>query len=141
MTFLVFVAIMSTLLKEIKMKKMLLALFSVLFIGLYVSSASAEHNGVPTVGQVRTEVVWFCDNINDARTYVTAREKVESYDDWILVLRALVSLGNCRMDEIEYRIDEIVETISGLYVEKGRTFGEPVTHYIIDSGGLFFVTY
>lgn len=122
------------------MKKMLLALFSVLFIGLYTSAASAEHNGVPTVGQVRTEMVWFCDNIDDARTFVTAREEVESYDDWIVVLRTFVNRGRCKMDEMEYRIDEIVETISGLYIEN-HAFGEPILHYIIKSNDHFVVTY
>lgn len=122
------------------MKKMLLALFSVLLIGLYTSTAIAEHNGVPIVGQVRTEIVWFCDNIADARTYVIAREEVGSYFEWIAVLRVITNQGNCKMDKIEYRIDEIVETISGLYVEN-RTFGEPITHYIIKSNDHFVVTY
>ena len=122
------------------MKKMLLALFSVLFIGLYVSSASAEHNGVPTAGQARTEVVWFCDNIDDARTFITARTEVESYDEWIALLRGLVGQNRCRMGQVEYEIEEVVETVSGLYVEN-RTFGEPIPHYIVKSDNHFVVTY
>lgn len=122
------------------MKKMLLALFSVLFIGLYTSAASADHNGVPTVGQEREEIVWVCDNINDARTFVTARDEVESYFEWIDTLRGLVYQGRCKMGRTYYIIDEVVEEILGLQVEN-RTFGDPITHYVIRSGNHFVVTY
>ncbi|KKN39126.1 hypothetical protein LCGC14_0746460 [marine sediment metagenome] len=122
------------------MKKMLLALFSVLFIGLYVSSASAEHNGIPEVGQAREEIVWHCDNINDARTFVTARDEVESYSEWIDVLRELANQRRCNMGRIYYVVDEVVEEILGLQIEN-RTFGEPIPHYIVKSDNHFVVTY
>lgn len=126
------------------MKKILSVLFSVLLIGLYTSTASASHYGIPVVGQERVEVTWVCNNIDDARIYVTAREargQVESYDRWILVLRALVSLGNCNMYfPATYVVDEVVETISGLEVVD-RAFGEPIPYYIIREGAHFIVTY
>ncbi len=123
------------------MKKMLLALFSVLFIGLYVSSASAEHYGIPTAGQERTEIVWVCTNIDDARVYVTERAEAESYLHWIFILREIVEQGSCSMDEAKYVVDEVVETVVGLQVIN-REFGEPITHYIIKiKDGHFIVTY
>lgn len=122
------------------MKKILSVLFSVLLIGLYTSTAFASHYGIPIVGQERTEVAWVCNNIDDARTYVTVREQVESYYDWIDVLRMLVALGNCNMDTTTYVVDEVVETISGLKVAN-RAFGEPIPHYIIREGAHFIATY
>lgn len=122
------------------MKKILSILFSVLLIGLYTSTASASHNGIPTIGQERAEIVWICTNIDDARMYVTAREKVESYYDWILVLRELVNIDNCVMGRTTYVVEEVVETILGLQVIN-RDFGEPILHYIIREGAHFIVTY
>lgn len=122
------------------MKKILSILFSVLLIGLYTSTASADHYGIPTVGQERAEMVWICTKIDDARIYVTAREKVESYYDWILVLRELVNMDNCVMGRTTYVVEEIVETILGLQVIN-RDFGEPILHYIIREGAHFIVTY
>ncbi len=139
--FLIFAVIMYPLLKrKNKMKKMLSMLFSVLFVGLYASTASAEHYGIPTVGQERKEVVWHCTNIDDARIYVTERAEAESYMHWIFILREIVEQDSCMMGEIEYVVDEVVETISGLEV-KSRAFGEPIPHYIIKSDGHFLVTY
>lgn len=119
------------------MKKILSMFFSVLLIGLYVSTASASHYGIPTSGQERTEIVWICNNIDDARTFVTARE---SYYDWIFVLQSLVGLGNCDMGSIAYVVEEVVETLSGLKVAD-RAFGDPILHYIIKSDDHFVVTY
>lgn len=122
------------------MKKVLFAIFSVLFIGLYIPIVPATHYGVPTVGQERTEIVWVCANIDDARTFVTARAEVEDYYDWIDILRALISQGRCKLDKIEYEVEEIVEIVLGLYVEN-REFGEQIPHYIVKSNNHFVVTY
>ncbi len=122
------------------MKKTLSVLFSILFIGLYVSTASATHYGIPTAGQERTEIVWVCTNIDDARVYVTERTEAESYLHWIFILREIVEQGSCTMDKKEYVVDEVVETIVGLQVIN-REFGEPIIHYIVKSDDHFVVTY
>ncbi len=128
------------------MKKILFALFGVLLIGLSTSTAFADHYGIPAVGQVRTEVVWICKNIDDARAYVTLRADIAAkaeeghYFIWIVMLREIVGQGRCIMREVEYVVDEVVEIVSGLEVTN-RAFGEPIPHYIIKYNEHFVVTY
>lgn len=122
------------------MKKILFALFGVLLIGLSTSTAFADHYGIPTVGQIRTEMVWVCKNIDDARVYVTLRVETGHYFVWIAMLREIADQGRCIMREVEYVVDEVVEIVSGLQVTN-RAFGEPIPHYIIKHDEHFFVTY
>lgn len=131
------------------MKKMLFVLFSAIAIGSYVLLASANHYGIPTVGQEREETVWSCITKDDAKIFVTSRAEVESYFSsketayfaWIKLLREMNRLNRCEMEMTEYVIEEIVETVSGLEV-LSREFGEPMLHYIIKTkDGHFVVTY
>ncbi len=121
------------------MKKILSALFGIA-IGFYTFTAFANHMGLPEVNQERREIIWACLTIEDARIFVTAREEVESYEDWIDILRGMVGPNRCMMGQVEYTVEEVVETISGLAVEN-RSFGEPITHYILKSAGHYVVTY
>ena len=86
-------------------------LFGGILIGLY--TATAEHYGIPTVGQERNERVWTCVTKADAKIFVTARTEVESYFEWINMLRSMNGQNRCQMELIEYVVDEIVETVSG----------------------------
>jgi len=123
------------------MKKILMSLFGGILIGLYSMTATAEHYGVPTIGQERNERVWTCVTKADAKIYVTARAKVESYFDWIDVLRNIDNQNRCEMEPIKYVVEEIVETVWGPEV-LSREFGEPIIHYIIKTkDGHFVVTY
>lgn len=109
-------------------------------VGLYTMTASAKHNGVPTVGQERIEETWSCITIDDAKLFVTARAKALGYFAWIELLREMVNQNLCQMADTTYIVEEIVETVSGLEI-LNRKFGEPITHYIIKSGDHFIVTY
>ena len=121
------------------MKRILFVLLGFALMG-YAIGAFASHNGIPTAGQERKEVIWACVNIEDARTFVTARKEAESYDAWIAILRGLAGQRRCMMGEVEYKVEEVVETFSGLEV-LDREFGEEITFYIVKSNDHFVVTY
>jgi len=116
-------------------------LFGGILIGVYTFTATAEHYGIPTVGQERNERVWTCVTKADAKIFVTAQAEAESFFSWVDMLRDMNRQNRCQMEPIKYVVDEIVETVSGLEV-LSREFGEPVIHYIVKTkDNHFVVTY